>query len=278
MSGEELKDEVNQGVRDGSPWIVRLGRLGFAAKGIVYVLVGILAVQAAIGTRTSKGGTSGVFAYIVELPFGQVLLVAVAVGLVFHAVWRFTQALMDTDDKGSDAKGIAIRAGFVGIGLIYLGLAFSAVKIFLGARNPNGFWAKSWTASLLAQPFGRWLVALVGAGIFIAAIYFFYQTYTAQFQERLLDAKMSGTQKKWGTRLGRIGFASQGVVYCIIGIFLAFAAWYSDAGETRDFGGALRFVERQSYGAWLLGLVAVGVFFFGIFMFFLAKHRRMVGA
>lgn len=278
MNSAELKVEVKQAVSDARLWVVRLGRLGFAAKGMVYLLVGILAVQAAVGTRTAKGGTSGVFAYIVELPFGQFLLVAVATGFVFHAVWRLTQALMDTDDKGSDAKGIAIRAGFAGIGLIYLGLAFSAVKIFLGARNKDGFWAKSWTAWLLAQPFGRWLVALVGAGIFIAGIYFFYQTYTAQFQERLLDAKMSDAQKKWGTRFGRIGFASQGVVYCIIGIFLAFAAWHSDAGETRDFGGALRFVERQSYGAWLLGLVAAGVFFFGIFMFFLAKYRRMVGA
>nr|MDQ3323493.1 DUF1206 domain-containing protein [Acidobacteriota bacterium] len=262
--------------REASPWVVRLGRLGFAALGSVYVLIGILAVQAAISARAAKEGTRGALAYIVELPFGQILLVAVAAGLVFHALWRFTQALMDTDNKGSDAKGKTVRLGFVGVGLIHLGLAFSAVKIILGARSNEGFWAKSWTAWLLAQPFGQWLVAFLGAGIFVAGIYFFYQALSAKFLEDLLFAKMSDAQEKWGTRFGRFGFAARGAVFCIIGIFLAFAAWYSDAGETRDFGGALRFVEQQSYGAWLLALVAVGLFSYGLFMLFLAKYRRMV--
>ncbi|HXG86649.1 MAG TPA: DUF1206 domain-containing protein, partial [Pyrinomonadaceae bacterium] len=136
--------------------------------------------------------------------------------------------------------------------------------------------AKSWTAWLLAQPFGQWLVALAGASILIAGIYFFYQAYTTKFRENLLFREMSGAQEKWGTRFGRFGFAARGVVFCIIGIFLVFAAWYSDAGETRDFGGALRVVERQTFGAWLLGFVAVGLFSYGIFMLFLARFRRMV--
>jgi hypothetical protein len=221
-------------------------------------------------------GTRGALQYIVELPLGQFLLIGVAIGLLCHALWRFTEALMDTDAKGSDAKGFAIRAGFAGIGLLYLGLAFSAVKIILGARSDEGFWAKSWTAWLLAQPFGQWLVALIGAGVFVGGIFFFYQAFTAKFRETLLFSKMSDAQEKWGTRFGRFGFASRGVVFCVIGIFLAFAAWYSDAGETRDFGGALRFVEQQSYGAWLLALVAVGLFSYGLYMLFLAKYRRMV--
>jgi len=275
-AGKQVKDEVRQAVREASPWVVRLGRLGFAAIGVVYILIGILAAQAAISARTAKVGTRGALQYIVELPLGQFLLIAVAIGLLCHALWRFTEALMDTDAKGSDAKGFVIRAGFAVIGLLYLGLAFSAVKIVLGARSSDGFWARSWTAWLLAQPFGQWLVALGGAIVIIAGIYFFYQTYSTKFRKTLLFQEMSGSQEKWGTRFGRFGFAARGVVFCIIGIFLVFAAWYSDAGETRDFGGALRVVERQSYGAWLLGFVAVGLFSYGIFMLFLARFRRMV--
>lgn len=275
-AGRQATDDVKQVVREASPWITRLGRLGFAAIGSVYVLIGVLAVQAAISLREARAGTRGALAYIVQLPFGQILLAAVAAGFVFHAVWRFTQTLMDTDGKGSDAKGKAVRAGFAGVGLIYLGLAFSAVKIILGARSDGGFWTRSWTAWLLAQPFGQWFVALVGAGVFVAGIYFFYQALSAKFRETLLFVKMSGEQEKWGTLFGRFGFAARGVIFCIIGVFLIFAAWYSDAGETRDFGGALRFVERQRYGALLLGLVAAGLFSHGLFMFFLAKCRRMV--
>jgi hypothetical protein len=275
-AGRQATSEVKRTVRRFSPGVEGFGRLGFAAIGAVYILVGVLALQAAISLRKAKTGTHGALGYIAELPMGQILLAAVAAGFVFHAVWRFTQALMDTDRKGSDKQGKITRAGFAGVGVIYLGLAFSAVKIVLGARSGGGFWARSWTAWLLAEPYGAWLVALVGAGVFAAGIYFFYQALSAQFRETLLDTDMGDAGEKWGTRFGRFGFAARGVVFCIIGIFLVFAAWYSDAGETRDFAGALRFVERQTYGAWLLGLVALGLFSYGIFMLFLAKFRRMV--
>ncbi|MBA2736355.1 MAG: DUF1206 domain-containing protein [Pyrinomonadaceae bacterium] len=276
--GEKAKEEVKQVVREARPWVIRLGRLGFAAIGIVYILVGILAAQAAIGAKAAKYDAQGVLYYIAHLPFGQIMLVAVAVGLVCHALWRLTQALMDTDRKGSEAKGVVVRAGFVGIALFYFGLAFSAVKIVLGARNDSGFWAQSWTAWLLAQPFGQWLVALVGAIITISGVYFFYQAYSTKFRDTLLFREMSERQEIWGTRFGRFGFAARGVVFCIIGFFLAFAAWHSDAGETRDFGAALRVIEQQSYGAWLLGVVAVGLFSYGIFMLFLTMYRRMVSS
>jgi hypothetical protein len=275
-AGKQATDDFKQAVREFSPWVVRLGRLGFAAIGAVYILVGVLALQAAISLREAKTGTRGALAYIAQLPLGQILLALVAAGFVFHALWRFTQALMDTDRKGSDKRGKTTRLGFAGVGLVYLGLAFSAVKIILGARSDGGFWARSWTAWLLEQPFGAWLVALVGAGIFLAGIYFFYQSLSAKFRETLLFAEMSERWEKWGVRFGRFGFAARGVIFCIIGVFFGFAAWFSDAGESRDFAGALRFVERQSYGAWLLALIAAGLFSYGIFMFFLAKCRRMV--
>jgi hypothetical protein len=275
-AGRQTIDDAKQTMGGFSPCIIRLGRLGFAAIGAVYILIGVLAVQAAISLREARAGTRGALAYLAQLPLGQIMLAAVAAGFVFHAVWRFIQALMDTDAKGSDAKGKLVRAGFAGVGLIYLGLAFSALKIILGARSGGGIWARSWTARLLEQPFGAWFLALVATGVFVAGIYFFYQALSAQFRENLLYTEMSNEQEKWATRFGRFGFAARGAVFCIIGIFLAFAAWNSDAQETRDFAGALRYVERQPCGAWLLGLVAGGLFSYGIFMLFLAKHRRMV--
>ena len=274
--GSQVKDKVKQSVREASPWLVWLGRFGYAAKGIVFVIVGVLAAYAAIGAGAANDGTQSALQYIAELPFGQFLLVVMAIGLASHALWRIVQAFMDTENKGSTWKGIAARGAFVVIGLIYAGLSFSAVKIFLGVRSAEGEQEQGWTALLLAQPFGQWLVGIVGAIVIGIGLYQFYRSYSADFRKNLLLDEMNKTEEKWATRFGRFGYAARGVVFCIIGIFLVFGAWYSDAGETRDFGGALRVVERQTFGAWLLGFVAVGLFSYGIFMLFLARFRRMV--
>lgn len=275
--GKQGKEDLKQAVREARPWVVRFGRFGFAVIGVVYLLIGVLAAHSAIGAARAVG-TRGALGQIAQLPFGQILLVAVAIGLVCHALWRLTQALMDTDAKGSDAKGVAVRAGFAFVALIHFALAFSAVKIVLGARSQSGFWARSWTAWLLAQPFGQWLTALIGAIIAGVGIFHFYQAYSAKFREDLLFTKMSETEEKWGTRFGRFGFAARGVVFCVIGFFLIFASWQSDARETRDFGGALHVLEQQPYGVWLLALVACGLFSYGLYLLFLVKFRRMVSS
>lgn len=271
----EVKEKVKDKVREKRPWVVWMGRVGFAAMGVVHLLIGILAMRSVV-SLASASGSEGALEQIVRLPFGQFLLIAVAAGLVCYAVWRFVQALMNTDAKDSDAKGIATRIGFGIIGLVYLGLAFSAVKIFLGTQTSDSVWAQSWTAWLLAQPFGQWLVGLAAVAAAIIGIVHFYIAYKTKFRENWKLAEMSETEEKWGTRFGIAGLTARGVVFCIIGFFLAYAAWQSNAGKVRDFGGALVAIEQQTYGAWLLGVVAAGLFCYGIFMFFQARYRRIV--
>ncbi|MEP7037744.1 MAG: DUF1206 domain-containing protein [Acidobacteriota bacterium] len=271
----QITEKAKEKIREKRSWVVWMGRAGFAAMGLVHLLVGVLAIMSVVG-RASASGTEGALRQIVRLPFGQILLIVVAAGLVGYAVWRFIQALMDTDAKGSDVKGIAVRLVFAGISLVYLGLAFSAVKIFLGVRTDKGVWAQSWTAWLLAQPFGQWLVALAALIAAIIGIVHFYIAYKTKFRENWKLSEMSESQEKWGTWFGIVGFIARGVVFCIIGFFLAFAAWQSNAGRVRDFGSALDALEQQPYGVWLLGVVAVGLFSYGIFMFFQARFRRIV--
>ncbi len=271
----QVKNEAQTAVREYHTWPVWIGRSGFAGMAAVHLLVGILAVMSVVGAAAAIG-TQGSIQQIAELPFGQFLLVAVAVGLVCHSFWLVTRAVMDTDAKGSDSRGIASRGASVIAALIYLGLAFSAVRIVLGVTINTGSWAQTWTAWLLAKPFGQWLVGLAGAIAAAIGTYYFYQAYSAHFQENLLLSEMSTKQKKWVTRFGRFGFAARGLVLCIIGFFLAFAGWHSDAGETRDFGGALYALERRPYGTWLLAFVAAGLISYGIFLLLLTRFRRMV--
>ncbi len=271
----QVKDKAKEAVRDASPWLVWLGRFGYAAKGFIFVIVGVLAAYSAVGAGAANDGTTSAMKHIEELPFGQILLVIVAIGLLSHSLWRFIQAFMDTENKGSDAKGLIARGVYAVIGLIYLGLAFSAVKIVFDAQS-GGNSAQSWTAWLLAQPFGQWLVGIVGVIIIAVGCYQFYRAYTAKFREKLLLGEMSETEKTWATRIGRIGYTARGVVFFLIGWFLLLAAYNSNSGETRGLGGALRSLEQQPYGAWLLGLAAIGFICYGLFMFVLAKYRQMV--
>lgn len=274
-TGNQAMDEVKQKVRNASRWLVWFGRFGYTAKGLIFILVGILAAYSAFTASKANSGATSAMKHIEDLPFGQVLLIIVAIGLVAHAVWRMLQAFMDTENKGSDTKGIVIRGIYAVISLIYFGLAFSAAKIVLDVQSEESN-KQIWTAWLLAQTFGQWLVGAVGVIIIAVGCYQFYRAYTAKFKEKLLLDEMNETEEKWATYIGRIGFAARGVVFEIIAVFLLLAAYQSDSTATKGIGGALRELEKQPYGAWLLGFAAVGFVCYGLFMFVLAKYRRMV--
>lgn len=256
-------------------WIVWLGRVGFAAMGSVHLMVGILAAMSVLNLASARGST-GALGQIVQLPFGQGLLIAVAIGLVCYALWRLVQAFLDTSGEGTTVRGVATRVGYAAIGLTYLALARSAVALVTGSGKALGVSETSSTVWLLAQPFGQWLVGLAAVAVATIGLAHFFMARTARVREHLMLAEMSETEKHWGTWLGIVGFAARGVVFCIIGFFLAYAAWQSNAGEVRDFGSAVATLEQQPYGMWLLGVVAVGLLCFGLFMLVEAKYRRMI--
>ncbi|HEV2129901.1 MAG TPA: DUF1206 domain-containing protein, partial [Longimicrobiaceae bacterium] len=121
-----------------SPWVEGLARLGYAAKGVVYLIVGGLAAQAALGSGGQTTGSEGALSTILRQPLGQVLLGAVAVGLAGYALWRFVQAALDPEHRGTDAKGIAIRLGYAISGVIHAGLAIEAARMVLGNGGGSG--------------------------------------------------------------------------------------------------------------------------------------------
>lgn len=263
-------------VRELASWVEPAGRIGFSAKGAIYVLVGVLAAQAAYGLGGKTTGSRGVLREIVQLPFGQILLAAVGIGLAAYALWRFVQAYMDTDGQGSGFQGLVVRAGYAFIGAIYLSLAVSAALILSGGKGGGGEHASQrWSAWLLAQPFGRWLLGAVAAVVLGVGLFQFYQAYRSKFRERLKTGEMSDAEQRWTLRLGRAGFAARGVVFCLSGALLGVAAVRIDASDAGGFDGALEKLEQQTYAPWLFGLVAVGLAAYGVFQFFLARYRRM---
>ncbi|MBD2560895.1 MULTISPECIES: DUF1206 domain-containing protein [Nostoc] len=261
-----------------SLWVERLGRFGYVSKGVVYGIVGLLAAQAAFGTGGKTTDTQGALQTIVNQPFGKFLLALVAIGLIGYVIWRFVQAIKDPENKGNDAKGLAVRIGYAVNGLIYASLALSAVQIVMGtgsAKNSSDS-TEDWTARLLSQPFGQWLVGTVGVFVIALGFYQFYQAFSGKFRKELNLTELSNKEAQWVMRISRFGLAARGIVFCIIGWFLIEAARQSNAATAQGLDQVLQTLAQQPYGAWLLGIVALGLVAYAIYTIIQARYRRLV--
>jgi hypothetical protein len=251
-----------------SSLIEPIARAGFAARGAVYIMMGVLAARAAAGQGGRTTDARGAVREIGRLDGSGVLLLAVALGLAAYAVWRVAQAVRDLDDKGNDLKGLLTRAGFIGSGLLHAGLAMTAVGLGVTAGSGS---VRSWVAQALAQPSGIAGAAVVGSGL-----YQFYKAWAVKFEKRLRVDQMGPGARTWARRIGRFGLAARGVTFMIVGWFLIRAARTVSAREVKDMGGALRSLAGQEYGAWLLGIVACGLISYGLLSLVNARYRRIV--
>jgi hypothetical protein len=238
-----------------------LTRVGFAARGIMYVLIGFLAVR--LG-RNEDG--AGAMAALDSGPW-RFLLALMAAGFLGYGLWRLSEAATDTEGNGSGAKGIAIRIGGAVSGLVHLGLSFYALTLALGSRGGSGGGAQETAATVLDQPVG-WL-ALLLAGLALAATGLF-QLIKAAKRDFLRHLSPEASRQPWVGWLGSGGYAARGIVFAVMGWFLFQAGRDARASEAGGMGEAL---------SWLSGpmqtLVAAGLLLFGLFSFVEARYRRI---
>lgn len=257
---------------------VLVGRIGFTARGAVYIIVGWLALLAAVGVGGAATDKQGALETIAQQPQGVFLLIAVTTGLFGYAVWSLVRAVFDPERRGRDASGLVARAGS-GLAVVsYAGLALAAANLAVGsgtAGKGSDASTQDWTARLLSAPFGAELVIAVGAVLFAVAATEFVRAYTASFRKRLSLTGLGADQTCWIVRMGRIGLAARGVVFALIGLFLIQAARHQDAGEAVGLGGALQKLAEQQYGQILLGVVAAGLVMYGLFSLVEARYRRL---
>lgn len=256
------------------PWVEPLARLGYAARGVVYALVGMLAIQTAFGARgRQETDTRTALQWVAGQ--SKVLLWLLALGLFGYALWRVVQAILDPEHKGTDLKGLAQRGAMLVSGVAYGGLALAAVRIASGSGGGGGG-SQGWTADLMSRPLGRWLVALAGIAVLISGFVQLRDGWTEKFCKHLKLKEMDAREHRLARRTGKLGLIARGVVFLISGWFLLQAAWRFDPDEARGLAGALDALASQPAGAWLLGLVALGLLAFGAYSILLARYRRIV--
>lgn len=270
----EGKRQVRRAGRRARSWVEHLARAGYVAKGVVYAVIGVLALRQAFGSGGETTGTSGAVESVGARPFGSLMLVILALGLLCYMGWKLTQAIVDTEGKGSDTKGIVRRVAFAVSGFIHGGLALTAASVIFSGSS-GGSSSDDWTAQVMAVPLGRIVVALVGLGVIAVAAYQFHAAYTAKFRRDLKLGEMKRATERWTTRAGRIGTAARAVVIAVAGVFVILAAVRADPSETRGLGGALQTLSNQPFGPYILGAVAAGLLLYAFFMVVVARYRQV---
>lgn len=252
-------------------------RVGYAAKGVVYLLIGALALMLVFGVGGEIVGAGGAFEHLAGKTWGSAVLIVLAIGLLCYSLWRWFQAAADPERKGNDAKGIATRFGYVCSGIVYAGFAVKALALVIGAASGSTDSATKWTARLMELPFGRYLAGAVAIGIAIAGVYQLVRGWKAKFMDELRTGEMSERQRTMAYWAGRAGFIARGVVYGIIAFLLMKAAIDYDPEKAAGVGEALVTLRDQTPGQIALAVVAAGLFLYGAFaLFVLAPYRRVI--
>ncbi len=253
--------------------IERLARLGYASIGIVYMIVGVFAVGAGAGWRGSTGGQNDAFAFILHQPFGRVLLGVIAAGLIGYVLWRFVSAVTDSEHRGDDTKGLGIRAAGIFRGLVYSAMALEVMRMIARNSGDSGgsdHQAGHWTARLMQQPFGRWLLALAGLGVVSYGAYQLYAAWDAKLSKRISLGEMDPRVRGKVIAVSRFGIGARGIVFLMIGGSLVLAALRHHAATAHGTAGALRELPPP-----LLIMAGFGLAAYGVFALVNAKYRRI---
>ena len=250
----------------------RIIRFGIASKGFVYILLGGLTVMAAAGLGGNKADSNGVLDFLSDGIIGQLLLAITAAGLIAYVFWRFYQTFRDPENKGKDAKGLAIRTGYFSSGILYAALAFSAFQILFGSGSNGG--GNSVISKVLSQPYGQLLVGIIACIYLGKAGYQIFRAYSGNFKKKVQEHQFSRKTQKLMIVSGIAGYTARGVVIGIIAYLMFRAAFYSssqDSGGTKE---AFDFLQNE-FGTLMLGIVALGLFLYGIFMIIKARYRQV---
>jgi hypothetical protein len=261
-----------------NPWVQGLFRLGYVARGLVYLLPGVVALRLAAGMQGAMITQTGTIEVIGRQPQGRLLLLPFVAGLAGYALWGMTRAFLDPLRRGRSIQGIFERLGYVTSGVAYGSLLAVTVRFLMSAARHTPE-SRDWAADLLARPSGPLLLGIVGlCWIAGAGLLQIVQGWRGTFEDDLALERMGSGERRWAAWLGRVGIVARGVVFSIIGMLLVAAALHVNPHKESGLDGALLELTRQPFGRILLAAVAFGLMIFGLFSVMCARWMRLGAA
>jgi hypothetical protein len=256
-----------------SPFMSALARGGFAARGILYALIGIIAIEIAFGHSRQQADRSGAVRLVAATPFGAAVLWLLVAGFAGMTLWRLSEAIWGA--AGLDGHKASKRIGSFGRAVVYGVITYGIMKYALGLGAPasSDQQSRDLTATALRYPGGQAAVAIAGAAIAVTGIVMMYRSWQGRFLKTLRFGRASARTRKVVVRLGQVGGVARGAVFVTVGVFLAIAAVEAKPGQAKGIDSALRVFAQTPLGPWLLVLVAVGLVIFGAFSCCEARWR-----
>lgn len=249
-----------------STWLKRLGQVGVAAIGIVYLLLAWISLQVAWGGSGESADNTGALQEVAEKPFGETLLIVMGIGLIGYAVWQVLLAIIGPPSDDSTFKRVSSAAK----GVFGASLALQSLRIgFGGGGKSSSDKTADWTASLMGAPAGRVLVVIAGLAVLAWAGYLAYKGVKKKFLE-----KLEGHPGRGITRLGQAGWISRGVAFGVLGVLIVVAGVQSQPEEARGLDAALKTLAEQPFGQWILTLVALGLACYAVFQLLTARIHK----
>src|ERR1700682_5582018 len=262
-----------------NPVVEFLERVGYVARGILYLVMGSLALGLALGVGGKATDQSGSLTTLGGGTFGKILLLTLVVGLAAYSFWGFVRAIFDPLHRGDHPAGIAERVGSAWSGSAYGGLAIFALELFAGTGKATfQDSTQSAISKFFTYPAGHWLVIAIGLISIAVGLGQFFLSKNATFKKDLKREEMSPAEKKYVDFLGRFGYFARGVTFTLVGWFVLQAGLHRDPSQAKGFSGAFVFLLNQPYGHLLLAVVALGFVALGLHSFACARWMRLLGS
>ena len=263
-----------------NPIVEIMARLGYAARGLIYFVMGLLAFLLAFQKVGNTADQQGAIVMIGRQPEGRILLWLVLIGLICYSLWGLIRAALNPLHREHDAKGSAERAGYLFSGIAYALLALPTYALITGGSKPalngnQGAQTQHYVAKILSMPLGQSIVGIVGVIVILVGFVQVYQAISPDFEGQLHLVKLTPSKEKFVRCLGRTGTIARGLIIALLGIFLIAAAYTANSNKAKGFDSTLMSVLQVPYGRFLMGIIALGLMALGIYSLLVGLFFRL---